>query len=306
MEKVLITGISGGQGRLLARRLLESYEVCGVDRLAWEGRPRDVTVHVVDLRKKKFEDVIRTELPTAIVHMGFIRHFRGDERTRHDVNVRGTKQLLDHCTHYGVQKLVVLSSGYVYGAFPENPYYMDEDHPLSASRSYPEMRDLVEVDTLASAFIWKYPHIRTCVLRPVNVLGYFVHSMIGGYLRQSYPPTMMGFDPMMQFIHEEDVCEAIALALQHGLQGVFNVVGPGAVPLHTAIRETGGSAIPLPEPLVRPIFERLFHMGLWPYPIGALDYLKFPVTLSGKRFVEATNFRCLFGLEEIFQSVRRK
>ena len=117
MEKVLITGISGGQGRLLTRRLLESHEVCGVDKVAWEGRPRGVNVHVVDLRKKKFEDVIRTELPTAIVHMGFVRHFRSDEAVRHEVNVRGTKQLLDHCTHYGVQKLVVLSSGYVYGAF---------------------------------------------------------------------------------------------------------------------------------------------------------------------------------------------
>ena len=50
----------------------------------------------------------------------------------------------------------------------------------------------------------------------------------------------MGFDPMMQFIHEEDLSEAIALALEHGLQGVFNVTGPGEVPLHTAIRETGG------------------------------------------------------------------
>jgi UDP-glucose 4-epimerase len=305
MEKVLITGISGGQGRLLARRLQETYEVCGADRVPWDGKPRGVAVHVVDLRKKKFEDVIRTELPTAIVHMAFIRHFRGDERTRHDVNVRGTKQLLDHCTHYGVQKLVVLSSGYVYGAFAENPFYMDEDQPLSASRSYPEIRDLVELDTLASAFIWKYPHIRTSVLRPVNVLGYFVHSMIGEYLRQARVPTIMGFDPMMQFIHEEDVCEAIALALEHGLQGVFNVAGPGAVPLHTAIHETGGTAIPLPEPLVRPVFERLFRWGLWPYPPGAIDYLKYPVTLSGKRFVDATNFRCLFGLEEIFHSVRR-
>jgi UDP-glucose 4-epimerase len=304
MEKVLVTGISGGLGRLLARRLLESWEVCGVDRVPWEGRPRGISVHVVDLRKKKFEDVIRTEQPNAIVHMGFIRHFRTDDRVRHDVNVRGTKQLLDHCAHYGVQKLVVVSSGYVYGAFAENPFYMDEDHPLSASRSYPEIRDLVEVDTLASAFLWKYPHIRTCVLRPVNVLGHFVNSMIGGYLRQQRLPTIMGFDPMMQFIHEEDACEAIALALQHGLQGVFNVAGPGAVPLHTAIRETGGSAIPLPELLVRPIFDRLFRLGLWPYPTGALDYLKYPVTLSGKRFVDATNFRCLFGLEEIFQSVR--
>jgi UDP-glucose 4-epimerase len=305
MEKVLITGIAGGQGRLLARRLLESFEVVGVDWVPWEGHPRGVSVHQVDLRKKKFEDVVRTELPTAVVHLGMIRHFRGDPGQRHDVNVRGTKQLLDHCAHYGVQKLVVVSSGYVYGAFPENPYYMDEDHPLSASRAYPEIRDLVEVDTLASAFIWKYPHIRTCVLRPVNVLGYFVHSMIGSYLRMDRIPTMMGFDPMMQFVHEEDVCEAIALALEHGLQGVFNVTGPGQVPLHVAIRETGGRALSLPEPLVRPFFDRLFKLGLWPYPAGALDYIKYPVTLSGRRFTEATNFRPLFGLEEIFHSVRR-
>ena len=305
MEKVLITGISGGQGRLLARRLLESYEVCGVDRVAWEGHPREIAVHSVDLRKKRFEDVIRTELPTAVVHMGFIRHFRAGESVRHDVNVRGTKQLLDHCVNHGVQALVVLSSSYVYGAFPENPYYMDEDSPLSASRSYPEIRDLVEVDTLASAFLWRYPHIRTCVLRPVNVLGYYVHSMIGQYLREARIPTVMGFDPMMQFIHEEDLSEAIALALEHGLQGVFNVTGPGEVPLHTAIRETGGTALPIPEPIIRPLFERLFRWGLLPYPPGTIDYLKYPITVSGDRFVDATNFRPLFSLEEIFQSLRR-
>ncbi len=305
MEKVLITGIAGGQGRLLARRLLENYEVCGVDTVSWEGAPRGVRVQQLDLRKKKFEDVIRTELPTAIVHMGFVRHFRSDEKTRHDVNVRGTKQLLDHCVNHGVQKLVVLSSSYVYGAFPENPYFMDEDSPLSASRSYPEIRDLVEVDTLASAFLWRYPHIRTCVLRPVNVLGYYVHSMIAQYLRQRRIPTVMGFDPMMQFVHEEDLSEAIALSLEHGLQGVFNVVGPGEVPLHTAIRETGGAAWSVPEPILRPMFDRLFRLGLIPYPPGALDYLKFPITLSGSRFVEATNFHPLFGLEEIFHSIRR-
>jgi UDP-glucose 4-epimerase len=305
MEKVLITGISGGQGRLLTRRLLENCEVCGVDWDPWKGHPQGVHVHRVDLRKKKFEDVVRTETPDAVVHMGFIRHFRGEERRRHDVNVRGTKQLLDHCAAYGVKKLVVVSSSYVYGAFPENPFYMNEDYPLSASRSYPEIRDLVEVDTLASAFIWKYPHICTSVLRPVNVLGQFVHSMIGQYLRRERQPTMMGFDPIMQFMHEEDLCEAIALSLEGNLQGVFNVTGSGQVPLHTAIRETGGRAVPLPEPLVRPLFHRMFRLGLWPYPAGAFDYLKFPVTLSGKRFKEATNFRPLFGLEEIFQSIRR-
>ena len=305
MEKVLITGIAGGQGRLLARRLVENYEVCGVDRMPWEGHPRGVTVHHVDLRKRKFEDVIRTEMPNAIVHMGFIRHFRSDPSLRHDVNVRGTKQLLDHCVNYGVQQLVVLSSGYVYGAAPENPFFMDEDQPLSASRNYPEIRDLVEVDALASSFLWKFPHIRTCVLRPVSTLGYFVHSLVASYLRQPRIPTVLGFDPMMQFIHEEDVSEAVFLALEHNLQGVFNVTGPGEVPISVAIRETGGRTVPMPEPLLRALFERLFRWGVWPYPAGVIDYLKYPVTISGKRFVEAVNFRPLFGLEEIFHSLQR-
>jgi UDP-glucose 4-epimerase len=143
------------------------------------------------------------------------------------------------------------------------------------------------------------------VLRPVNTLGYYVHSMIGQYLRQRRVPTVMGFDPMMQFLHEEDLSEAIALALEHRLQGVFNVIGPGEVPLHVAIEETGGRAMPVPEPVLRALFDRLFRWGLVPYPPGAIDYLKYPVTVSGERFIDATGFKPLFGLEEIFQSVRR-
>ncbi len=304
MEKVLITGVAGGIGRLLARRLLENYEVCGVDRAPWEGRPRNITVHAVDLRKRGFEDVIRSELPSAVVHMGFVRDFKSDVGRRHDANVRGTKRLLDHCAHYGVQKLIVFSSGTVYGALYDSPFYMDEDRALEASRAYPEIRDLVEVDALATSFLWRFPHIRTCVLRPVNVLGHYVRSMISEYLRLERPPTVLGFDPLMQFIHEQDVVEAIAISLEHGLQGVFNVVGPGQVPLHTAIRETGGRPVPVPEFLMRPLIRRLFARGMVPWPEGAIDFLKFPVTLSGRRFVEATNFRPLFGLEEIFQSVR--
>jgi len=304
MKKVLITGIAGGQGRLLTRRLVERFEVCGVDRVRWEGHPRGVRPYVVDLRKKKFEDVFRRERPDCVVHMGFIQDFRTDERERHDVNVMGTKHLLDHCIHNGVESLVVLSSGYVYGALPEHPQFLDEDAPLSASRSYPEIRDRVEVDTLVTTFLWRYPQIRTCVLRPVNVLGYYAHSMICDYLRERRAPTVMGFDPMMQFIHEEDLSMAIELAVDHRLQGVFNVTGPGEVPLRTAIREAGGEAWSIPEWILRSLSQRLFRMGLTAYPPGAIDFLKYPITLSGERFVDATGFMPLYGLKETLQSVR--
>ena len=303
-EKLLITGIAGGQGRLIARRVGDFFQVSGVDRQPWEGFPSTVSMHVVDLRKRKFEDVFRTERPDALVHHAFVRHFRSAQEVRHEVNVLGTKRVLEYAIKYGVKRIVVLSSSYVYGALPDNPYYVDEDYPLNVSRTYPEIRDLAEVDSLATAFLWRHPEVVTTILRPVNTLGYYTHSTIGGYLRRRYVPTIMGFNPMMQFIHEEDVAEAVALALQTGAHGIFNVAGPGAVPLKVAIRETGGRAVPFPEPVARALFSRLFRLGLFPTPSGALDFLKYPCTVDGSAFSRATGFTPLFSLEDIFASVR--
>ncbi len=305
MEKVLIAGISGGLGRLVALHLREGFRVVGVDRMAWEGRPEDIQLARVDLRKRAFETVMQRERPRVVVHLGFVRHFRGDAAARHQTNILGTKALLDCCVRFGVEQLVVLSSGYVYGAFPENPFYLDEEHPLAASRSYPEIRDLVEVDAMASAFLWREPQVRTTVLRPVSTLGARVHSLIRDYITRRRVPTVLGFDPMMQFIHEDDVVRAIALVLETQTTGVFNVAGPGAVPASLAIRACGGVPWPLPEFAMRPTFRRLYRAGLSPWPEGVLDYMKYPLTLCGDRFAEATGFAPQHSLAETFDTTRR-
>src|SRR5215470_2212217 len=303
-EKLLITGIAGGKGRLIARRVADFFQIAGVDRVPWQGAPHNVRLHVVDLRKRKFEDVFRTERPDALVHLAFVRHFRADPHVRHEVNVLGTKRVLEYAIAYGVKRVVVMSSSYVYGALPDNPYYVDEDYPLNVSRTYPEIRDLAEVDTLATAFLWRHPEVVTTILRPVNTLGYYTHSTIGRYLRQRYVPTIMGFNPMVQFIHEEDVAEAVALALQTGVHGVYNVAGPGAVPLKVAIGETGGTSVSLPEAVVRTAIGQLFRLGLYFAPPGAINFLKYPCTIDGSRFARETGFSPLFSLEDTFASVR--
>ena len=305
LEKLLITGITGGQGQLIARRLAGRFAVVGVDRAPWDSAPPSVRLFVHDLRKRKFEDVFRTERPDAVIHLAFVRPFRTGPRERHEVNVLGTKRVLEYAIAYGVKRIVVLSSAYVYGALPENPYYVDEEYPLNLSRTYPEVRDLAEVDSLATAFLWRHPEVATAILRPVNTLGPTTHSTISRYFRQRYVPTLMGFNPMLQFIHEDDVAEAVALALRTGAHGVFNVPGTGAVPLKVAIREAGATAVPIPEPLARSVFERLFRWGLYHTPAGAMDFLKYPCTIDGRRFETATGFRPLVSLEECFASVRR-
>jgi UDP-glucose 4-epimerase len=86
---------------------------------------------------------------------------------------------------------------------------------------------------------------------------------------------------------------------------VFNVAGPGAVPLKVAIRETGGTAVPLPEPIARSLFSRLFRLGLYHTPSGAMDFLKYPCTIDGRQFARVTGFAPVTSLEKTFAAVRR-
>ncbi len=306
MEKILITGAAGGQGRLVAHLAAREYDVCGADRepMPVPQRPDDPRLYVVDLLRHKFEDVLRRERPDIVVHLAFVRHFRTDLITRHRVNVAGTRLLLGYCAQYGVRQLVVVSSAYAYGALPENPNYMDEEFPLNVSRTYPEVRDLAEVDTLCSSFLWQHSEVQTAILRPVNTLGDSVHSAIGGYLRQRFAPMILGFDPMMQFLHEEDLARAILETIRRRIRGVFNVAGPGAVPLSVAIEESGSTAIPLPEIALRPLARRLFALGLYPVPPGAIDFIKYPCTVTGRRFESATRFVPQWSLRDIFEHFR--
>lgn len=304
MEPVLITGIASGQGRLLAGRLAHDWDVVGIDRVPWMGHPKSIQVHTVDLLKRKFEDVFRQTKPTAVVHLGLVRHFRSDPRRRHEGNVVGTRRVLEYCVKYKVRQVVVMTSSYVYGALPDNPYFLDEEAPLNVSRTYPEMRDLAEVDALCNTHLWKYPEQSTVILRQVNTLGPHVSSSIRNYLKLGYVPTILGFNPMTQFIHEDDLTEAIALALERKLRGIFNVTGPGEVPIKTAIEETGGTSVPVPEPIARLVFGQMFQLGLFHIPPGAIDFIKYPCTVSGRHFAEATGFEPAQSLDETFAAIR--
>lgn len=303
MEKVLITGITGNLGRAIAERIYTRFAVIGVDPSPWVGHPVEIQMITADLRKRRVEDIFRRERPDVVIHLGLERH-SFDVGLRHDVNVVGSKRVLELAATYGAKRVIVLTSSYVYGALAENPFYMDEETALNVSRHYPEIRDLAEVDSLAMNFLWRYPEIATAVLRPVSTLGPRTRTSIARYLKLGLSPMVMGFDPLLQVIHEQDVASAVILTLEGSLRGVFNVVGPGAVPISTAIRESGGTAVSFPEASTRLFLERLFRWGLFPFPADAVDFIKYPCTIDGRRFEEATGFKPAHGLAETLRGVR--
>ena len=210
---VLVTGICGRLGRLLARQLHRVARVSGIDRRPFPERPKDVAHHALDLRRSGTRDLLRSERFDAVVHLGALHDPRASESTRHDWNVLAFGKLLEYVAQYDVPKLVLLSSADVYGPQPGNPQFLREDAPLQGSRSVGAMRDLVEMDMLAQSFFWKHPATETVILRPCHILG-GVRNAASNYLRLERPLTVLGYDPMVQVIHERDVVTALIKSLR--------------------------------------------------------------------------------------------
>ena len=178
----------------------------GIDRREFEGKPKDVVHHQVDIRRKKTRDVLRAGDVDALIHLGTMHDPRESDEERHSWNVAGFQHLLEYAAKYGVKKVVVLSSANVYGPSPDNPQFLTEDAPLLGAQRFSAIRDLMEVDMLAQNFLWRHPEIETVVLRPCHILGR-VRNAPSNYLRSEHPIMILGFDPMVQVIHERDVVQ---------------------------------------------------------------------------------------------------
>ncbi|HTT71045.1 MAG TPA: SDR family oxidoreductase [Anaeromyxobacteraceae bacterium] len=300
---VAVTGISGHLGRALARLLHTETLLVGIDRRPFPERPKDLVHYEVDLRKRKLDEVFRRHPLEAVIHLG-LRH---DPRTpfseTHSFNILGTHKLFELCVQHGVKKVVVLSSANVYGPAPDNSNFLTEEAPLMAADRYSGVRDLIELDMYAQSFLWKHPEIETVVLRPVHIVGPTIANGPSKFLRLERPITVLGFDPMIQLVHVDDVCRALALALRPGARGVYNVVGPGEVPLSTILRELGRRPIPVPHLVVRALVARAFEARLTDFPPEQVDHLQYLCAVDGSRAVRDLGYAPRRSLRETIRSV---
>ena len=283
--RVLILGVAGAIGRKVAERLMgQGHEVIGIDARPWATKPRGLELHHVDIRKRAAEDVFRKSKPEAVIHMATVTslQIRGEERYR--INLGGTRAVFEHCATYGVKHAVFVGRHTFYGAGPDSPLFHTEDEPPMALATFPELSDLVAADLFAATALWRNEAMTTAVLRICYTLGDSGHGTLATFLRGPRVPTVLGFDPLFQFLHEDDVVTAIAIALEKKVRGIFNVAGPQPVPLSVIVRETGRQVFPCPEFLLNLAVGRF---GLPNLPPGALSHIKYPVVVDAGAFREA-------------------
>jgi nucleoside-diphosphate-sugar epimerase len=286
--RVLVPGISGVLGQEVAKRLDElGHEVQGIDRRRWPDAPESIEVHNTDIRKRAAEDVFRRFAPEAVIHMATVSHFAAQGEERYRININGTRAVFEHCVKHGAKHCIFVGRHTYYGAAPDAPMYHSEDEPPMGLANFPELADLVSADLYAGSVLWRHPELCTTVMRMCYTLGPTGHGTLATFLRGGRVPTILGFDPLFQFMHSRDVVNAIVAALDTRVRGVYNVAGPQPVPLSIAIEQTGRRAVSLPEF----VFARsLGRFGLPKLPRGALDHIKYGIVMDASPFREASGF----------------
>jgi len=300
--KVLITGVSGALARMLAKTLAsQGHEVFGIDRRPWADAPKDVKVYRADIRKRPAEEVFRKHRPDVMIHMATVTHLHHRFEERYRINLNGTRAVFENCHKYGVSQAIFVGRHTIYGAASDSPLYHTEAEPPLAASTYPDLADLVAADLFAGSALWRWPEIKTSVLRLVYTLGPTRRGPLPAFLSARRVPTVLGFDPLFQFMHEQDACDAISSAVDHKLHGVFNVAGPVAVPLSVLIRGVGRRQVPIPEL----IFERMLgRFGLSDLPAGAVNHIKYSITVDDANFRAATRFKHQYDESQVMHSYR--
>jgi len=299
---VLVTGACGRLGKGVVRALHRHRKVICVDRRPFPDKPKDVDHAQVDVRRKKLKDVFRNHSIEAVVHLGVMHDPRASAAEHHSWNVAGFAKLLEYSAQFGVKKMVVLSSANVYGPQPGNAQFLPEDAPLLGGARFSEIRDLIEVDMLAQGFFWKHPETETVVLRPVHILG-SVRNAASNFLRLPTIPTLLGFDPLIQVIHETDVIRAIALALKPEVRGIYNLAGSAPLPLSHAIRILKKPSLPIPYSIGKALLKRLWAFHLTSFPTPELDHIRYVCMVDDSRARKDLGFLPGLGVEETIKSV---
>jgi UDP-glucose 4-epimerase len=299
--RVLLPGASGVLGRKVAARLADAgHEVVGIDRRPWRNAP--IEFHEVDVRKRAAEEVFRKTRPQVVVHMATVTSLAVSGEERYQINLGGTRAVFEHSRAYGVEHCIFVGRHTFYGAGDESPLFHTEDEPPLALNRFPELADLVAADLYAGTALWRFPELITSVLRACYTLGPSGHGTLASFLRGRRVPMVIGFDPLFQFMHEDDLVSAIVLTLEKRPRGVFNVAGPQPLPLSRVIVGVGRTPVPLPEVAVKAVLGRF---GFPKMPPGALGHVKYPVVVDARAFREHTGFAHAFDEVQTLDTYRR-
>jgi UDP-glucose 4-epimerase len=283
---VLVTGGTGYVGSLAVDALREAGAgpVVSLD-VRPPAAPRDGVVEVTaDLRTADLAALLHEHAVTAVVHLASIVEpppgMSAEEL--HDIEVGGTRRLVDACVRSGVDHLTVTSSGAAYGYTPRNrDRSLTESDPVPGHPRFAYAKHKAEVEALLAEARRDHPQLGQLVLRPGTILGPGTDNQITALFGGPLVLGLTDTDVPFVFVHDRDVARVIARGVTERVTGVFNLAGDGVLTLRDIAAIEGSRFVPLPAGLVRALLTAGQRLRLVRYGPEQVDFLRYRPVLDG-------------------------
>ena len=302
---VVVTGAASFLGANLVGLLEEDARVArivAIDVKSPGTAQRKTRFYEVDFTaasaEARLSEILGAEHADTLVHLAFMSSPTHATAHAHELESVGTRHVLVAARHAGVRKVVMWSQTLLYGAQPSNPNYLTERHPLRAPATEPWFADKIEAEKEVARFAEQNAEAVVTVLRTAPILGPTVHNYLTRWLARRVVPVAMGFDPLVQFLHEVDAIAAFKLAIDRDHPGVYNVVGDGVLPLSTVVKLAGRLALPVPHPLARSVGAALWLAQIAEAPPSFVHYLRFLCVADGAKARDKLGFRPAYTTRE--------
>lgn len=251
----------------------------------------DLTNPAVDAR---MADVLVADDIDVLVHTALLAYPSHAGSWAHELEAIGSLYVMnaaaEACARGKVRRFVLTSTTAVYGAHPSNPAFLSEDHRLSGIKGSRWVMDKVAVERELERLRRDVPRLVTTSLRFGMTIGPTIRNFYTKLLARQVVPTVMGYDPLVQFLHEDDAVDALCGAVAADQQGAFNIVGDGTIYYSDALRLGGKIAVPVPHVLGYPIASALFQLQLSVVPGTFLNFFRYAWVADGARAREVMAF----------------
>lgn len=294
---VAITGACSFLGRNLVGLLEEDDRIAKIVVLdiARPATARDKTrFYETDLTQasvdSRMAEILHAEGVDTFVHLAFLASPSPAIAWAHELESVGTMHVLNACREGAIRKLVMRSSTLVYGPHPTNPNFLTEDHPARGLRGAHFIQDKIEAEAQVRAFASARSDCHVTILRLAPLLGPNVNNHVSRWLSRRLVPTVLGFDPLVQFLHEVDAIAALRLAMERDVSGTFNIVGDGVLPISTVTKLAGRLSIPLPYTMLKQVASLLWTAQMVEAPPAFVAMLRYLCVADGARAREELGF----------------
>ncbi|RUO76419.1 SDR family oxidoreductase [Pseudidiomarina taiwanensis] len=285
--RILVTGSEGYIGqRLMAAFVAEAQveQVVGLDVRA--ATAPAYPFYQMDIRSPALAEVIAAHQITHVVHLASILQPSNDPKRDYDIDVNGTRNLLEACVQHAVEHLTITSSGAAYGYHKDNPAWLTEQDPLRGHPKFSYSEHKREIEELLAHYRQRAPQLKQLVLRPGTVLGRTTSNPITALFQRPKVLAVRGSDSPFVFIWDEDVIAIIIIGVRHSKQGCFNLAGGGALTIQQIAKQLHKPLLVLPAWLLRLALWLGKTLKLSRYGPEQLDFLRYRPVLSNRALIE--------------------